>query len=88
MPYFTEWVQEVLGVDLTKRSPPQSLPTTFPEPILSKEFLDAIEELEITFSIDGFDRLFRAHGHTLREVVTLKQGSFDRIPDIILWPSV
>ncbi|KAK0168137.1 hypothetical protein PV327_001968 [Microctonus hyperodae] len=86
LPYFTEWVQEVLGVDLTKRSPPQSLPTAFPEPILSKEFLDAIEKLEITFSIDGFDRLFRAHGHTLREVVTLKQGSFDRIPDIILWP--
>lgn len=87
LPYFTQWVQEVLGVDLTKRTPSQSLPVSFPDPILSQDFLDAVNELQIAFSTNGMDRLFRAHGHTLREMILLKHGHFDRIPDIILWPS-
>ncbi|CAG5088473.1 Similar to ADPS: Alkyldihydroxyacetonephosphate synthase (Drosophila melanogaster) [Cotesia congregata] len=86
LPYFTQWVQEVLGVDLTKKTPSQSLPVSFPDPILSQDFLDAVKELQIAFSTDGMDRLFRAHGHTLREMILLKHGHFDRIPDIILWP--
>ncbi|XP_057321712.1 alkyldihydroxyacetonephosphate synthase [Microplitis mediator] len=86
LPYFMQWVIEVFGVDLTKRTPAQSLPTSFPDPILSQDFFDAVNQLKISFSTDGFDRLFRAHGHTLREMVQLKHGNFERIPDIILWP--
>jgi len=65
----------------------QNLPKHIPEPILSAELLEVIKKLMIDYSIDGVDRLFRAHGHTLREIYLLKYSSFQRIPDIVLWPS-
>ncbi|XP_034936548.1 alkyldihydroxyacetonephosphate synthase [Chelonus insularis] len=86
LPYFTEWVQRVLGVDLKNRTLSQPIPMSFPKSIVTEEFVNAVKELNITYSIEGIDRLFRAHGHTLREMVQLKQGNFERIPDIILWP--
>lgn len=86
LPYFTEWTKDVLGVDLLQHNPPQSLPTTFPVSILSNEFYDEIKKLNLSLSIDGMDRLCRAHGHTLREIFILKGGNFERIPDIVIWP--
>jgi len=65
----------------------QDVPKNLPEPILSPELLEAIKELKIDYSIDDLDRLFRAHGHTLREIYLLRHNSFERIPDIVLWPS-
>lgn len=40
----------------------------------------------ITFSFEGMDRLFRAHGHTLHDIAMLRVGKFPRIPDIVVWP--
>ncbi|EFN84574.1 Alkyldihydroxyacetonephosphate synthase, peroxisomal [Harpegnathos saltator] len=65
----------------------QNLPTHLPAPILSAELLKAIEQLKIEYSTDGADRLIRAHGHTMREIFLLKHGSFERIPDIVIWPN-
>jgi len=42
----------------------------------------------ITFSLDGRDRAFRAHGHTLHDIATLRIGEFPRIPDIVVWPGI
>ncbi|XP_053971193.1 alkyldihydroxyacetonephosphate synthase isoform X1 [Hylaeus volcanicus] len=86
LPYFTKWVQDVVGVDMTKKSPCQSMPTKFPEPVISSEHMEAIQELNIEYSTKGIDRFFRAHGHTVREIFILKHGMFKRIPDIVLWP--
>lgn len=87
LPYFTKWCEKTFDITWDMKQDPQNLPTHFPEPILSTELLKAIEELRIDHSTDGVDRLFRAHGHTLREVYLLKHGSFERIPDIVVWPS-
>ncbi|XP_076623716.1 alkyldihydroxyacetonephosphate synthase [Colletes latitarsis] len=86
LPYFTQWVQTVLGVNLTRRNVSQPMPTNLPEPIISPEHLEAIQELKIEYSTKGIDRLVRAHGHTLREIFTLKHGTFKRLPDVVLWP--
>ncbi|OAD62044.1 Alkyldihydroxyacetonephosphate synthase [Eufriesea mexicana] len=86
LPYFTQWVKDTFGVDPTKKNVSQSLPTSLPKPIISSDLLDAIRELKIEYSLKGVDRLVRAHGHTLREIYLLKHGSFDRIPDVVLWP--
>ncbi|XP_033211357.1 alkyldihydroxyacetonephosphate synthase isoform X2 [Belonocnema kinseyi] len=86
LPYFTAWAKEVLNVDLSAKREVQALPQTQPEPILSSNLLEAIKQTGIEFSTEGVDRLVRAHGHTLREIFTLKHGSYQRIPDIILWP--
>lgn len=77
----------MFGIDPTERNMSQSMPTDLPEPIISSEVLEAIQELNIEYSLKGIDRLIRAHGHTLREIYLLKHGSFDRIPDVVLWPS-
>ncbi|KZC04648.1 Alkyldihydroxyacetonephosphate synthase, partial [Dufourea novaeangliae] len=86
LPYFTQWVKDVLNVDVTKRNTPQPIPTNLPEPVISSELLEAIEESQVEYSTKDIDRLVRAHGHTLREIYCLKYGSFVRIPDIVLWP--
>ncbi|XP_017885785.1 alkyldihydroxyacetonephosphate synthase [Ceratina calcarata] len=86
LPYFTQWVHEKFGVDLQKKTTNQPLPENLPEPRLSSELLEAVEDTEIERSLKGIDRLVRAHGHALKEVYLLKHGSFQRIPDIVLWP--
>ena len=51
------------------------------------EFLQGINAHNIAHSLEGEDRLFRAHGHTLAEVFVLREGMFPRIPDLVVWPS-
>lgn len=86
LPYFTDWVKELFNLDFDKKVKSQNVPKNFPEAIISPELLEAIGKLEIDYSLEGIDRLVRAHGHTLREIFLLRHGSFQRIPDIVLWP--
>ncbi|XP_011331756.1 alkyldihydroxyacetonephosphate synthase isoform X2 [Ooceraea biroi] len=85
-PYFTKWCNEKFDLTLAPMNNNQDVPTNLPEPILSPELLEAVKELKLDYSIDNVDRLFRAHGHTLREMYLLKYSSFERIPDIVVWP--
>ena len=48
--------------------------------------MNDLKNTSITFSFDGMDRLFRAHGHTLHDVGMLRAGEFLRIPDVVVWP--
>lgn len=88
LPYFTQWVKDILNVDLTQFNKPQELPSEdrYPQPKVTSELLELIKSLGISFSLEGVDRLIRAHGHTLSEIFTLRDGLFKRIPDVILWP--
>lgn len=86
LPYFTDWVKEVFNVNFENKISSQNVPKNFPEAIISQELLDAIGKLEIDYSLEGIDRLVRAHGHTLREIFILRHGTFQRIPDIVVWP--
>ncbi|KAG5332303.1 ADAS synthase, partial [Acromyrmex heyeri] len=86
LPYFTKWCETTFDVTWDMKRTFQNLPKHIPEPVLSAELLEVIKELMIDYSTDGVDRLFRAHGHTLREIYLLKCSSFQRIPDIVLWP--
>ncbi|XP_012260173.2 alkyldihydroxyacetonephosphate synthase isoform X1 [Athalia rosae] len=86
LPYFTEWVLQVFNVDVNRTFSAQPLPQSYPEPVVASEFIDSLEHENIEYSTKGIDRLVRAHGHTLREVFLLRQGTLPRIPDIVLWP--
>lgn len=86
LPYFTRWVNDTFGVDLRQRSTGQPQPANLPEPRVSAELLEAVDEAGIERSLKGIDRLVRAHGHTLKEIYLLKHGTFQRIPDLVLWP--
>lgn len=62
------------------------MPTKYPEPILIDDFVEQIKKANIDYSIDGMDRLIRSHGQTVHDIYQLRNGQFNRIPDIILWP--
>lgn len=89
LPYLVGWVTDTLGVNLQK---PQSIrdrpkQEDYPTSKLSNTLLDRLIGLGISYSVDVVDRLFRAHGHTLHDMFTLKHGKFSRIPDVVLWPT-
>ena len=88
LPYFAEWANEVLNVDLTKPNKPQELPSEdrYPTPNIEPELVEAIKSLNISFSLDGLDRLIRSHGHTLHDIYVLRNSFFERIPDVVVWP--
>ncbi|XP_046989334.1 alkyldihydroxyacetonephosphate synthase [Schistocerca americana] len=88
LPYFTEWVKDVLDVKLDFKQESQSLirAKDYPQPHLDDAFLSEIQELGISHSTEDVDRLIRAHGHTLHDIYVLRAGKFDRIPDIVVWP--
>ncbi|KAG4080044.1 hypothetical protein HA402_006356 [Bradysia odoriphaga] len=86
LPYFKQWVIDRFNLDLANKKPAQPMPSTYPAPIVCSEFFDKIKSLNILYSDSGEDRLIRAHGQTLYDIHTLREGTFPRIPDLVLWP--
>ncbi|KAF8793986.1 Alkyldihydroxyacetonephosphate synthase like protein [Argiope bruennichi] len=58
-----------------------------PKPVINEMFFQKIKEQRIDYSFEPQDRLFRSHGHTLKEIFDLRIGNLKRIPDIVIWPS-
>ncbi|XP_043931246.1 alkyldihydroxyacetonephosphate synthase, peroxisomal [Protopterus annectens] len=88
LPTLREWMEKTFGASLDHKSVSRpSLNTSdIPPPVLNEGFLQSIKATDIPFSHDAEDRLFRAHGHCLHEIFTLREGRFDRIPDLVVWP--
>lgn len=88
LPHVVGWVTNTLGVDLSKphngQDPPKEL--DYPPPKINENIFEKLKSLQISYSIEVMDRVVRAHGHTLHDIFVLRNGYFDRIPDIVLWP--
>lgn len=69
------------------RSEPKPIPTVYPEPVPCPEFRDVLDTHKISYSDDGLDRLVRSHGQTLHDIQMLRECSFQRIPDLVVWPT-
>ncbi|KAL5009841.1 hypothetical protein ScPMuIL_012146 [Solemya velum] len=89
LPQLRDWMIATVGISLDHKSPAQTEITAadIPTPIRNEEFLAELRRTPISFSDDCQDRLFRAHGHTLHEIFMLREGMFERIPDLVIWPS-
>ncbi|XP_071942091.1 alkyldihydroxyacetonephosphate synthase, peroxisomal-like [Antedon mediterranea] len=89
LPHFKSWMLTVPGVSLDHNLQPQPniRNEDLPRIIRNENFMSELHKIGISFSLDGQDRLFRAHGHTLHEVFVLREGKFERIPDIVIWPT-
>ncbi|GIY87581.1 alkyldihydroxyacetonephosphate synthase, peroxisomal [Caerostris extrusa] len=89
LPNFKTWVENVFGIDLSLHYSPQDKikDEDIPKPIINEQFLEEFKELGIDFYIRPQDPTFRAHGHTMREIFILRASNFDRVPDIVIWPS-
>ncbi|KAH3703096.1 alkyldihydroxyacetonephosphate synthase, peroxisomal-like [Dreissena polymorpha] len=83
-----DWMIATIGISLDHKTPPQSEITAkdMPPPVRNEEFLADMRRTNISHTDDCQDRLFRAHGHTLAEIFTLREGRFKRIPDLVIWP--
>lgn len=116
MPFFTQWVQQVLNIDLTLRNvprqqfSPQELPSScvptgqYLSGVFYKinsahnllqtlktfsDFLNALIETKIDYTMDGLARLSRSHGQTLYDIYSLRHGKcFPRICDMVVWPGM
>lgn len=78
---------KTFNIDLTNRNISQPIPTEYPDPMPCPDFIDEIKNLQILHSNTGVDRLIRAHGQTLFDIHTLREGTFARIPDLVVWPT-
>uniref|UniRef100_A0A8C0QWQ6 Alkylglycerone-phosphate synthase n=1 Tax=Canis lupus dingo TaxID=286419 RepID=A0A8C0QWQ6_CANLU len=89
LPTFKDWIQNTLGVSLEHKTTSKASlnPNDTPPSIVSEDFLHDLKEINISYSQEADDRVFRAHGHCLHEIFLLREGMFQRIPDIVLWPT-
>lgn len=90
LPLLKDWFINIIGASLDRKSLAQSdIPLDkLPKAILNDDFINELKmRSQITYSDDPQDRLFRAHGHTMDEIFMLRNGTFERIPDLIVWPN-
>ncbi|XP_027721718.1 alkyldihydroxyacetonephosphate synthase, peroxisomal [Vombatus ursinus] len=88
LPTFRDWLQNVLGVHIDHRTTSKASlnASDVPPSVVKEDFLDDLKETSISYSQEADDRVFRAHGHCLHEIFLLREGMFQRVPDIVLWP--
>ncbi|MBN3278751.1 ADAS protein, partial [Polyodon spathula] len=89
LPALREWFEKTFGASLEHKTPARSAlnPSEVPPPILNEGFVQDLKSTAIPFSHETEDRIFRAHGHCLREVFALREGKFERVPDLVVWPN-
>lgn len=88
LPHLENWVRGTFDVDLVNpcESQPEPPEDAYPESRADPQILAEIAALGVDYSTRGIDRLFRAHGQTLKDIYTLRTGMFARIPDAVAWP--
>lgn len=89
LPTFRDWIQNTFGVNLEHKATSKASlsPSDVPPSIVNEDFFCDLKETNISYSQEAVDRVFRAHGHCLHEIFLLREGMFQRIPDIVLWPT-
>ena len=62
------------------------MPTEFPEIVECSEFQQSLKNLNIDFTTQGPDRIFRSRGQSFPDIYYLREGRQKRIPDLVIWP--
>ncbi|XP_059472102.1 alkyldihydroxyacetonephosphate synthase-like [Neocloeon triangulifer] len=84
------WLRNKLNMDLFDESKricaPEQPPMEVSKPLIKDEFMEGLIFHNISYSMEDDDRLFRGHGHTLDDIVHLRHGGIERVPDLVVWP--
>ncbi|RZF48888.1 hypothetical protein LSTR_LSTR003268 [Laodelphax striatellus] len=88
LPFLVQWAKDSVKFDPKNNIPSRTLPSPdeYPKPIIQSGVLESIKSTGIEYSLDGVDRLVRAHGQTLEDIYMLRNGPMPRIPDLVVWP--
>jgi len=89
LPLLKDWFIGMMGASIDRKSlsQPEMKADQIPNVISNESFFLDLKETNISFSDDPQDRLLRAHGHTMDELFMLRYGKFERIPDLVVWPT-
>ncbi|VDM49450.1 unnamed protein product [Toxocara canis] len=88
MPQFRPWFEANIGVRIDYVTPSQARTDLIaPEPINNQEFIDYLRANDIAYSNAAQHRIARSHGHTVHDIVRLRHGKLERIPDLVVWPN-
>lgn len=89
LPLMMGYAKEKLNVDLSsegKKAQPLPTETQYPTLNITQDTLSDLAKLDISYSTKVTDRVIRAHGQTIHDVYTLRYSTFERIPDVVVWP--
>lgn len=87
LPLFTQWVLDRFKCTLHNELRIPEVPKEFPKPTVNHEFLRELKLSGISYSEEDLDRLIRCHGQTLHDIYYLCSNKFERIPDVVTWPT-
>uniref|UniRef100_A0AAY4EXY4 Alkylglycerone-phosphate synthase n=1 Tax=Denticeps clupeoides TaxID=299321 RepID=A0AAY4EXY4_9TELE len=89
LPSLKDWFEGTFGANLQHKSPavPSLNTSAVAPPSLNEAFVEELKSTGIPFSHDTEDRVFRAHGHCLHEIFSLRDGRVGRCPDMVVWPN-
>ena len=86
MPHFKKWAEEFAHIDLSKKSEKQ-LDMQVQAPIINHEFLAELGDKGFSRrSFRKWERINNSHGATLQEIFILRNGSFPRVVDCVVYP--
>lgn len=87
IPHLRPWFEANMGVDINQKTPSVRFEDLkIPESILNEDFVSFLQHEGISFSNGPKYRVNRSHGHTIHDMVALRQNHLERIPDIVVWP--
>ncbi|KAG9349481.1 hypothetical protein JZ751_027926 [Albula glossodonta] len=89
MPGLKDWFEGTFGASLLHKTPATTAVNTsmVQPPSLNEDFIQELKTTGVPFSLDPEDRVFRAHGHCLYEIFSLREGKIGRVPDMVVWPN-
>jgi len=85
LPGFASYASSDLGVDFSKESPRQEFVPVNPS-IFNHDFIKELGENFSRRSFEHFDRVMHSHGHSFQEIHILRNFSFKRNADMVLYP--
>ncbi len=86
-PSFKKFVEEYADIDFSKTAPKQN-DMDIHAPNFNHSFLEELGENGFSRrSFMKWERIMHSHGATLQEVFILRQGSFKRCVDVVIYPN-
>ena len=86
MPTFKNWAEEFAHVDFSLKTPKQA-DMNIHAPTFNHAFLEELGEKDFSRrSFLKWDRIMHSHGATLQEVFILRNASFKRCVDLVMYP--
>jgi alkyldihydroxyacetonephosphate synthase len=79
----------ILETDIASYQPfsnPIHLESDYPPAVTNEEFCNQLKSSNIEFSLDFNDRFHRCRGQAMKDFYILRNGKFERIPDIVVFP--